>query len=437
MGRQSCRFGNSGIHHRRSEIAGFNRKVASKGATFRLRFPFGTSTPLRYSLHMPSGRKPTDKTLFHAYVPTRDVNSLELRVCSAMDGPIEVTLDGRVIFIEAPSTSHGGVHFYRQIFELLPAGKSFVINVRHPQSSAEDQVETSTLKAPTGRCKLKIGILADLHLPESRLDLDRYTPGTRRFGGLANELGSKYIKRLEGLGADIIVLPGDVVDPCNRKTLSLLKTILNSVNIPCYPIIGNHEPWSKNGESLFREMLGLPSHGYYSVCHGDCRLLMLDTPEPGALADDSAQLRWLERQLEAAPQNVDLLVFSHFSVLLHPCVQGHRNDGYQLLDNHKRILNVLERYPNVRLFAAGHKNIPSAVLKKGIVHTLSPQLIQFPSGYDMLSMYDGGILRTTYEIDEQHYLEFTKAGYVHNWQERYGAEEGRNFSIDFNPGFSR
>ena len=372
-----------------------------------------------------------NEMLFHAYVPTRDADSLELRVCSSMGGPIEFMIDGHNRSIDSPSVSQGGLHFYRQTIEPLPSGTPFVIIVRHCQSGMEKAVETSMLKLPSGRLKLKIGVLADLHLPEHAVSIDRYSPGTRRFGGLASELGHKYIKRLVALGADIIVLPGDLVEPCNRQTLSQLQELMNSVSVPCYPIIGNHEPWSPNGAALFRDFLGLPSHGYYSACHGDCRLIMLDSPDPGALANRSAQLRWLKSEIEKSGPHETIVIFSHFSLLLHPCVQGHKNDGYQLLDNHRQILKTVEEFPNVRLFIAGHKNVPSVVVRNSIVHTLSPQLIQFPCGYDLFRVFDDGVMRTTYEIDEQHYVELARTGYAHNWEERYGAERGRNFFIEF------
>jgi hypothetical protein len=66
--------------------------------------------------------------------------------------------------------------------------------------------------------------------------------------------------------------------------------------------------------------------------------------------------------------------------------------------------------------------------RDGIVHTLSPQLIQAPSGYDVLHLYAGGVARTTYEIDEQHYAEAARSAYGARYTERYGSERGRNFS---------
>jgi hypothetical protein len=114
-------------------------------------------------------------------------------------------------------------------------------------------------------------------------------------------------------------------------------------------------------------------------------------------------------------------------------VQGANNDGYQLLDSHPALLKLLCQYPNVRLFAAGHKNVPSRLLHDGIVHTLSPQLIQAPMGYDVFQLYEGGLTRTTYELDEQHYVEVGRCAYGSRYPERYGSEGDRNFSHRYVP----
>jgi hypothetical protein len=123
------------------------------------------------------------------------------------------------------------------------------------------------------------------------------------------------------------------------------------------------------------------------------------------------------------------VLFSHFSLLLHPCNDGHRNDGYQLLDDRAALLGLLERFPRVRVFSAGHKNVPSRVMRGKTVHLLSPQLIQAPCGYDMLRLYEGGAARTTYEIDEQHYCEVARTAYEVDWALRYGDDGGRNFCM--------
>ena len=368
-------------------------------------------------------------TRFEAYVPTRTAHSFEVRVQSSNGGALCLFAGNRQAMLETPNIVFKGRFFYRHTFDSLPADTIFSIAAVQDAAGARSDVTTSTLAEVPGALKLNIGVLSDLHMPRTQTTIEAYRPGTRRFTGLSEALTRRYIRRLETLGADIIVLPGDLVEPCDPGMLDTLNGILRTVSIPCYPVIGNHEPWSPGGEGIFYKALGLPADGFYDVVRNGVRLLMLSTPDPSALGQGSPQRAWLKERLDRAAPDEDVILVSHFSLLLHPCVDGPRNDGYQLIDNHRDILTLIEGYPNVRLFLAGHKNVPSVVMRHGILHTLSPQLIQAPTAYDMFRLYEGGIQRTTYEIDEQHYADLARAAYTHDWPMRYGSEHGRNFSI--------
>ena len=366
--------------------------------------------------------------VFELYAPTRTHDSIELRVRSSVGGPLRLSVGDVEHVVERPNESRAGLHFYRHTFDGLESGSAWMAEACLLSSDQRLRLETSTLPAPPGRKKLSIGVISDLHLSTERRGIDGFARRTKRLYGLAHELGARYIERLDALGVDLIVLPGDIVDPCTNATLGALRELFERVQTRCYPIIGNHEPWTRGGEALFYRALGLPNGGYYSIEREGVRLLMLSTPTPAAVAPGSPQWQWLESELGAASPSDDVVLFSHFSLLLHPCVQGVNDDGYQLLDSHTALLKLLSAYPNVRLFAAGHKNVPSTLVRDGILHTLSPQLIQAPCGYDVIHLYEGGVARTTYEIDEQHYTEVARSAYGERYGERYGREQDRNFS---------
>ena len=125
-------------------------------------------------------------------------------------------------------------------------------------------------------------------------------------------------------------------------------------------------------------------------------------------------------------------IFSHFSLILHPCVQGWKNDGLQQLDNYREILKLIQQFPNVRAFLAGHKNVPSRIMLDGVAHILCPQLIQSPCGYSIIYFYENGWVMTTHEIDEQDYVWCSRKAFSSSgWQERFGTEESRNFCIEY------
>ena len=365
--------------------------------------------------------------LFDPYVASRTPTELELRVRSAANGPVWMRMGGTETCLPEPAVSYQGQYFYRHAFRGLPSGTELEIEVRQDAADLSRTLSTRTLPPLPGIRKMRLGLLADLHLTLDRRHIDDYRPGTKRLCGLSLELAERYLERLELLGAEAIVLLGDVVDPCTRESLAVLRSLLERREVPCYPIIGNHEPWSRGGAALFHEALDLPRRGYYAVCRPGLRLLMLSTPSPDALHPDGAQYRWLVEQLGDAGEDEDIVLFSHFSLVLHHCVEGSRNDGYQLLDAHRKLLDLIGRFANVRLVSAGHKNVPSCFLSGHTLHLLSPQLIQAPCGYDLLDLCEGGLARITYEIDEQHYAEVARAAYAREGPLRFGTDEDRCF----------
>lgn len=366
--------------------------------------------------------------LFDLYAPTRSDSHFEVRLRSDSPGPIRWQLGASEVVDATPRIRYRGRSFFRQVLDgLLPATR-YRVTATCTKTNQTAHLDVTTLPKIQGKKKLCLGLLPDLHLSLEQATIDDYQYGQRRLTGLSAELTRRYLLRLEELGADAIVLLGDVVDPCTERTLARLGKLLAAVKIPIHPIIGNHEPWSPGGQERFHRALNLPGEGYYTVTYPGLRLVFLSTPDPDALGPRSAQLGWLEEQLTSAAPDQDILVFSHFSLVLHPAVTGLRNDGYQLLSNHRAILELLRRYPKVRLFSAGHKNVPSRVVTGQLVHLLTPQLIQAPCGFDLVHLSEGGFSRLTYEIDEQHYVEVARAAYEHEWSLRYGDEPARNFA---------
>jgi hypothetical protein len=83
------------------------------------------------------------------------------------------------------------------------------------------------------------------------------------------------------------------------------------------------------------------------------------------------------------------------------------------------------------VFFAGHKNVPSRIIKDKINHLLCPQLIQAPCGFYMLDVYEKGLLCSYYEIDEKHYIQVSRNAFEQFWKKRFGTEESRNFVLNW------
>jgi hypothetical protein len=108
-------------------------------------------------------------------------------------------------------------------------------------------------------------------------------------------------------------------------------------------------------------------------------------------------------------------------------VQGPKNDGMQVLWSAASILSLLQEHPNVRAWIAGHKNVPSRIVRAGMMHLLSPQLIQAPCGFRILEIFEDGIRSRVYGIKEQHLARLSQLAYGTDYAERYGTEDDRDF----------
>jgi 3',5'-cyclic AMP phosphodiesterase CpdA len=283
-----------------------------------------------------------------------------------------------------------------------------------------------TLPQLSGQPKVRIGVLADLHIPP----LAQTSPlpkRAKRLYAVAEELAFKYLKRMETQGVDLVIFPGDTLDPGDDYTLGVARDLFRSVRIPCYPILGNHETYGPIREPDFFRAFGLPKEGYHAFTHNQVRFILLNTPDQGRLNPRGAQFQWLQNELDRHGNELDTLIFSHFSLLLHPCVRGWKNDGMQQCDHAQAVLDLFRGYSQIRAFLAGHKNVPSRLLHQGVLHLLCPQLIQAPCSYNTLTLFDDGLQHNVFEIEEQHYAQISRNAFSSDYPERYGQESDRNY----------
>lgn len=363
--------------------------------------------------------------LIDAYLPTIYTDWAELRaICEREGRTLNVRLSGESWLSLAAVSEDASRCYYRHRFAELPVDSSWVVELTN--GSEVVQLPFRTLVPPPGRRKVSFSILPDLHIQpfgESR----RLPHRTRRLYAVAEELAFRYLKRLEDQGVDMVIFPGDTIDPLDDYTLGVTRDLLRSVNIPCHLMIGNHETNGPYDERDFSRAFDLPPEGYQTVLFNGVAFILLSTPHQGSLSPSGHQFKWLAAELEKHADQRDIFVFAHFSLLLHPCVSGWKNDGMQQLYDYQSVLDLINRYPRVRAFIAGHKNVPSRLVHQGVLHLLCPQLIQAPCGYSVIEVYDTGLIHNVFEIEEQQYAQISRDAYGDDYPERYGEDDQRNY----------
>lgn len=393
-------------------------------------------------------------SLIDCYVATRNVDFIEIAFITKNNEPYKVVLTKLIETEEKgdlndksiqsqtlksckQSTKDSKYPFQQTLFfwyckfDQLSADQQYKFEIFKENKQIHSLI-VKTLKKLNGKFLFRFGILADTHINVNYVN--KMSFGKRLYHA-ANELCSKYIDKIANHHqANFIIFPGDICDSGSKQELQIAKKLLldNESKIKCYPIIGNHESYSSGSPKLFYDTFGLNKNGYYSFDYNKFHFIMICGPDQDSLNDDSQQFKWLSNELK---QNQDKIcfIFTHYSFVLHECVSGFKNDGMQIFDNHKNLLSLFKQYnKSLRVVFAGHKNVPSVVFKDDIYHLLSPQLIQSPCSYDIIDIYEDGMIKNTFEIEDKCLIYQSRINCGESdWKDRFGTDHDRNFCISW------
>ncbi|WP_069268166.1 phosphodiesterase [Paraburkholderia nodosa] len=186
---------------------------------------------------------------------------------------------------------------------------------------------------------------------------------------------ARTIARLNALTPrpDAVLMTGDLVDQGSVEEYRHLKSLLDTLEIPYWLLIGNHDAREPLRE-VFADRPELREGGefiQYAVDLGALRVIALDSMQPGQSAGTlcAARLAWLAQQLDAA-RGKPVIVALH-----HPpfdCGIGHM-DAIRLDDGAAQALEALvAQHPNVERVLCGHVHRPMFVRFGGTIAAAVP-----------------------------------------------------------------
>jgi 3',5'-cyclic AMP phosphodiesterase CpdA len=145
-------------------------------------------------------------------------------------------------------------------------------------------------------------------------------------------------------GIKFFCVLGDLTEDALATERGELLAQLDSVGLPYYCTIGNHDLYQADGWEWFKSTFG-PSC-YAIVVAGELRLIFLDTAE-GTLGQE--QFDWLEREL-ADSAGLTTIVATHY-----PIYDGAQPIMYRISGSEERykLLSLLAQY-HVHYYVAGH-----------------------------------------------------------------------------------
>jgi Icc protein len=190
---------------------------------------------------------------------------------------------------------------------------------------------------------------------------------------------ARCIERLNALDPrpDAVVMTGDLVDQGEPEQYAHLKSLLATLDIPYYLLVGNHDD-RKALRDAFREREELQTGGefvQYAIDigpkRGPLRLIALDSMVPGESAGllCDARLAWLEEQLDAARGKPVIVALHH-----PPFVTGIGHMDALRLEptSADKLAAIVARHPNVERVICGHVHRPMFVRFGGTIASAVP-----------------------------------------------------------------
>lgn len=193
---------------------------------------------------------------------------------------------------------------------------------------------------------------------------------------------------------DFIVLGGDLLDNSDRQLtdMPMLLDILSEIDKKYYVIPGDRDVNLVDGynkSDFLDEFISDMGKTYWAVEPVDNVLLIgLDTTvvnEPSGLIS-SDQIVWLDKTL-AENKNKFTVITMH-----HPAFTGANNEEKSAwkglnIGNTKEFLDIIVKYPQIKLVLSGHSHIAYSKQVNGTVFVSSPSIVTYPNRYSVLTVY--------------------------------------------------
>lgn len=142
-----------------------------------------------------------------------------------------------------------------------------------------------------------------------------------------------------------VVFNGDITQNGRRQDLEKFLGIANTLGVPCYPVIGNHDVFWGNW-SEWKELIGSTR---YRIDGDSATLFILDSANAYFGKD---QLDWLEEELKSTQSRV--FVFSHFNLFERSLTKIQ-----QLTDTRERarIISILKNRCDIMFMGHSHQRL--------------------------------------------------------------------------------
>ncbi len=239
-------------------------------------------------------------------------------------------------------------------------------------------------------------------------------------------------KDLAQLAPEFILATGDIASKQTREAMFEAKALMDSLGVPYYPMGGNHDLVLEMSRDWFLEAFNdrLPTgEMVYSFTHKNLHFCVLDpwwkwsdgTVCPfseKSIADKlnkslsgarwalpPHQFHWLEKDL-AKHAGIPTIIATHYPLVPLPerlFRPGLKDAGH--LDNGDLVIELLERFSQVKAVFAGHVHMHFIAKGKTLTHVVTGALPEFPTEYREIQVFDDKMEIFTHPLSDTSFAE--------------------------------
>lgn len=207
---------------------------------------------------------------------------------------------------------------------------------------------------------------------------------------ISEENFDKMIKNInQTKNVEFVVFSGDNTDNANREDYIKFLTQANTLNVPYYVIVGNHDVFKMGGFSKQDFVKVVRQYNKtqktrktnFVFKYGDFVFLAVDgarevIPSPGGYYRDDT-LAWVDKMLKKYEKK-NVIIVQHFPMKLrHTERDAYKNDRYEA---------VLAKYHNVKGIFTGHFHANEEYTKDGIFYSITGRASGGDAGYKVVDI---------------------------------------------------
>jgi Icc protein len=264
----------------------------------------------------------------------------------------------------------------------------------------------TTLVPPPGPLLFTFAVMNDIHVEEDIAGVfflplpwvPPLTPGFTWRNPVDNYWSftlRSSVNAINQAHADLCVINGDLTSWFTPDEFETAKSFLDRLDMPYYVTRGNHDRVGDYPEDYFLETFGLQS-SWYSIDHKGFHFIFLDDNRlaDGWMEVPQAEFQWLEADL-AANRRAPTFIFEH-----HPV-------GADWVDVDKkaraRLLHIFAQNPRIVGVFNGHshraKLTTLPAVTGGLPYIEVPSVKEYPVGYGLVRVYQGGFMYNFFMAD--------------------------------------